>query len=147
MLMRNFKYWPEIVSFLTGITAGYVLKNLEEQGNLSWLAAMIGMAFVAALFSACFYRLAKKPGMYRHFPIYIQAFLTMFLFEMPELLLYIIAFPMTFYLLSLGFWEMPAFTILFLLCILMPILPICVIYRIKYKKRFAETTDQESVEP
>jgi len=66
----------------------------------------------------------------------------MLLSEMPELLFLIVAFPLTVYFLITMLLEMPEFTIPFLLCNLAPILPISVIYRIKYKKRFAQTANQ-----
>ena len=86
--LRSFRYWPEVVSFLTGSTAPYAIEFIFEEymwrffrpflwriptaayWTLGAVVILLGTAFCAVL-----YFLAKRPSMWRHVILYLSGIL------------------------------------------------------------------------
>lgn len=130
---------PEAVSLLTGLAAWYGVENWLPGGYEAGMRGMLLLSLLAALLSACVYRLAKRPAMWVH----------MLMQALSYVLFAILTYTPPRYDRppnDLG----PFLYLLALLVIaiyLLPALPVCVVYRGMFAERFGKgrkTSDQGS---
>ena len=120
---------PEVVSVLVALPVMWLSFNVCDE---LWLQdnplIILGfLAFAVALFSACVYRLAKRPKMWTHLPIQICCVVISFSHGFP-------ANPIL--------WGIFVFVGAFF--IVAAVLPVCSVYSFLCSRRFAENLTQGS---
>jgi len=122
------RFLPEVVSVYVGFPAMWFVYTFDDVWL--WENPMITLAFlafVAALLSACFYRLAERPSMWRHIPIQVACLVVLLL---PDSL---------FNPIFVGIIFLVAAAIVVAVAV-----PVCIAYEMLYSKRFAKTKPQGS---
>ena len=118
------------MSFVTGAAAWYAMIAFGGFAHQGIIGIESVFFLLAVLVSACFYRLAQRPGMWMHIPL-----------SLAPMVVYVIIAA----ILGSNLWVL--FIVLHIAVVgvmitMVPCLPVCLIYAILYAKRFTPSTDE-----